>query len=1848
MEVIERMKQSILNQLKEYHHEHEHCGNLNDKKIECKQLIVRLQRMDFSNYRTNRSNTSDYQSDPERSHSELDEAQLQVTNHLLDETYGINQLNKPLHLTDTVASHSGLHAVQLEETNHATFETNPTTSKIECQINTEINHTQNIEQTYGLICSVEELERLGYTCYQVGTAENATNIIFPPKATLNQPNPQENQNEVLLHIPSPERSPIPEDNSSSFQIVDLQGNGNLKTTENNMNFSVNSEHFARSSIYYTNDELESFLGLETTFLENVKASMQAKISCPKLLTKARYTEIINRVKKAKMKTTLSANDRRLLKNYDIITIEEEERLIVPICILEARIVLYVYIEEMFKILVDYHLKHGHIGKNGMITELGKQYKNFTHEVVALFLDLCQFCKAVRIPLNTSNNDEWWVNTSLVHVGEPIPTPLTDDRLNASRAQARKVALTPLTDDRPELVAVEELKEMQQQFNSAIKRIADSLTNSFYFITESMYCKILQNIKNIKEKSNRTHEESRLARKFGISTVSGREKLTAAHEVLPILNIEELFAAIHKVHITNKHIPKNVMVQLLSKMYANIAITAIEEYIQLCAVCKTTLSGGLRIDYFESNETVMDLYMMDKSPNCSLTFLQMHSLFNLRLEELVDLSKCDVLTKRAYSILLGEVKKAHRTASKDQHDLELLSMYDVKQCRNKNTSWLATRVRESADSPCKVKYYIYLEQAFRIIHDCHILTGHGNADIMEAELSKKIQNINSDMIALYLELCGSCMNKTASYIRFPNGYTSDSVDNATSQYSSADSNEITYSDKTYLDEKEKVLQNALIEISSDSSSDMEGEIANQTDETCVSNKIIGVQDTLNDECELRINEEFGLDHQNSPSEYKETTSEAGQQDKNDVPDDVNMEFETERVTNTEKNGMGSDSNSKIIPKNLNVLNREDKKYIANKNISRYCNSEVELTETSGRAGVPDETDLPNEVRMEFEIEKTSVTEKNEINIDNVCKLEAKTEGLLRIDEDVSNGEDKRQVNEISFITENLSPSLHPDVKYTETASEVGQQDEIYLPNDMDMKFEIEGLGVTGKNDIIVADVSKLETRPKNMLIIGKDVSNREAADSGSGRTNDIIRPSYHSSLQYTETVSKAGEQAENGIPNDVVMTLQEGNVTKIFDINIDNVSMSETKLSHLQTTYMDISNSERVEEERQTNETIIIAQIGLGYQSEDEKINETDTQVFYSENSTRNQIEANSNNSRENVSCNEGFPVDKENIEKTLVVKLNRCRRITDTIIAKYASPHNDESTMVYDKGSQDIVIRADDISKLQQSIKRRRIGNVETYTGNHHEKISLVEKIVKENGSLGGSVGQINGFRLMHSLQKEDNSLTKSADSNKTTVNECETNEVPAADNNRNQVNEINNKEVMSFSEVLTSTLDQPLDILCKNEMLFEAGEEEREFAIKEDCDIAETLIDKNTENTPSKFRIDHLSNTMNCMNGQSVEASTQTTEHYMDSELHKPEDESVFEPKSRFMERLQETKSGFVISKKAYYYLIGQIKKAKLSSNSIIDKHRVRSYDIMKTENSERLVTHKEEGSTLFKMYAYSEEIFDIIHNTHIDSNHSGVLRMKETLKSKYQNITGDMIRMYLETCDVCRKKMDMELRCQVDIIDMQNNQVNGYSYILVYHHHTKLVQLRPLKSKQVSEVAGAVLDIFAILGVPNILHISGTRHFAHYLIRKICKQWRQIKVILGKQRLKQTNTMKIEKIISRWIIQHPKEEWTNMLRYIQVEINTNPTSLNSHQATFGTPFTFGLKNSSISLDHVTTEKELEIALYGGDCGSDILSSEDSSEETSDEDDGPLSDNESVDSSDNGLVILNQTATKNGKKSDK
>ncbi|XP_058440561.1 SCAN domain-containing protein 3 isoform X2 [Marmota monax] len=264
------------------------------------------------------------------------------------------------------------------------------------------------------------------------------------------------------------------------------------------------------------------------------------------------------------------------------------------------------------------------------------------------------------------------------------------------------------------------------------------------------------------------------------------------------------------------------------------------------------------------------------------------------------------------------------------------------------------------------------------------------------------------------------------------------------------------------------------------------------------------------------------------------------------------------------------------------------------------------------------------------------------------------------------------------------------------------------------------------------------------------------------------------------------------------------------------------------------------------------------------------------------------------------------------------------------------------------------------------------------------------------------------------------------------------------------------------------------------------------------------------------------------------------------------------------------IFSKAKYCQLIREVKEAKAKAKKeSVDYRRLARFDVILVHGKEKLIEAINGKTDKIRYYLQSEDLFDILHDTHLSIGHGGRTRMEKELQAKYKNITKEVIMLYLTLCKPCQQKnsklkkvltskiKEVNSRCQVDLIDMQLNPDGEYKFIMYYQDlHTKLSFLRSLKSKRPEEVAHALLDIFTIIGAPSVLQSNNGREFSSQIVSELSNICPELKIVHGKAQACQSQssieqTNEIQKRIFSWMQTNNSPHWTEFLWFIQMTPN-------------------------------------------------------------------------------------------------
>lgn len=142
--------------------------------------------------------------------------------------------------------------------------------------------------------------------------------------------------------------------------------------------------------------------MESERKENMKLRFYAKLDNEKinvnsfLMNEQKIAELIEEVKARKSSDSKKVpRGYWLNEHYDVINIQGIEKLIVPVTNEEDEIKYYCSKEMLFDVLYDCHTAIGHGGRDRMVTEINRRYKNITRKQVLNFINLCELCQQKR-------------------------------------------------------------------------------------------------------------------------------------------------------------------------------------------------------------------------------------------------------------------------------------------------------------------------------------------------------------------------------------------------------------------------------------------------------------------------------------------------------------------------------------------------------------------------------------------------------------------------------------------------------------------------------------------------------------------------------------------------------------------------------------------------------------------------------------------------------------------------------------------------------------------------------------------------------------------------------------------------------------------------------------------------------------------------------------------------------------------------------------------------------------------------------------------------------------------------------------------------------------------------------------------------------------------------------------------------------------------------------------------------------------------------------------------------------------------------------------------------------------
>lgn len=316
--------------------------------------------------------------------------------------------------------------------------------------------------------------------------------------------------------------------------------------------------------------------------------------------------------------------------------------------------------------------------------------------------------------------------------------------------------------------------------------------------------------------------------------------------------------------------------------------------------------------------------------------------------------------------------------------------------------------------------------------------------------------------------------------------------------------------------------------------------------------------------------------------------------------------------------------------------------------------------------------------------------------------------------------------------------------------------------------------------------------------------------------------------------------------------------------------------------------------------------------------------------------------------------------------------------------------------------------------------------------------------------------------------------------------------------------------------------------------------------------------------------------------------------------------------------------SKKDYDIQIAAMMEANMLQKKDLSnsqKYFISKFSLLTIGDTTKIIRKKESEKEKPKIYAFLEEIYDIIKAEHERIGHKARLATFEKCKESYENITQEAVTLFLTTCFECerskRKNTTTNLvsqpirsseylaRWQVDLIDCQSFPDGKYKWIMVVQDHfTKAIHLRPLERKIAAAVAWNLLDIMLTDGAPVILQSDNGKEFVASVIKELKILWPDLHIIHGRPRHPQSQGSVerangiVKTLLGVWMRTNQKTNWSLGIKFVQFQYNiayNRHLKMSPFKAKFGIDAPIGLAATCIPSEkwtQLSSEKDLNLIL--------------------------------------------------------
>lgn len=255
-------------------------------------------------------------------------------------------------------------------------------------------------------------------------------------------------------------------------------------------------------------------------------------------------------------------------------------------------------------------------------------------------------------------------------------------------------------------------------------------------------------------------------------------------------------------------------------------------------------------------------------------------------------------------------------------------------------------------------------------------------------------------------------------------------------------------------------------------------------------------------------------------------------------------------------------------------------------------------------------------------------------------------------------------------------------------------------------------------------------------------------------------------------------------------------------------------------------------------------------------------------------------------------------------------------------------------------------------------------------------------------------------------------------------------------------------------------------------------------------------------------------------------------------------------------------LTKKKYLDLIAKVKTAlptKKGTRKLMER-----YGVLSERGTDKLVVPASIGTQKVKYYVHDDEMFDVLQQIHLSSDHGGRRIMTKLCKQLYANILGFDISLYIKLCSRCQSEKQppkptvfrdsLNTLGQLHLIDYRPQTDGRFNFIFVYvDNATKFVILRPLETVTPVEIAAHLLDIFLLFGPPAALMSYGSDELCNNIHTQLIGTYPELIMMNNERNQRETRKIQdIQSMLRVWLSTSETNKWCSGLTFVQFAVNT------------------------------------------------------------------------------------------------